>query len=77
MSSGIGASVGQVIGAGAGQIDVGGTPNGTLEMLTILAHAQPDYSDRPINYFSAYVNPAEITQSYRDRKSTRLNSSHT
>ena len=64
MSSGIGASVGQVIGAGAGQIDVGGTPNGTLEMLTILAHAQPDYSDRPINYFSAYVNPAEITQSY-------------
>lgn len=62
-ASGMGA--GQVIGgAGMGQIDIGGTPNGTLEKLTILAHAQPDYSDQSIAHFAAYVNPAEITQSY-------------
>lgn len=51
-------------GAGLGQIDVGGTPAGTLEKLTILAHARPDYSDAPISRFAAFVNPAEITLGY-------------
>lgn len=51
-------------GAGMGQIDVGGTPNGTLEKLSILAHAQADYSDPPIGRFAAFVNPAEITLAY-------------
>lgn len=51
-------------GAGLGRIDIGGTRNGTLEKLTILAHARPDYSDDAISRFAAYVNPAEITQSY-------------
>ena len=60
-ASGMGAGQGS---GGLGQIDIGGTPNGTLEKLTILAHAQPDYSDQAIARFAAYVNPAEITQSY-------------
>ena len=60
-ASGMGAGQGS---GGLGQIDIGGTPNGTLEKLTILAHAQPDYSDPSIARFAAYVNPAEITQSY-------------
>jgi|JI8StandDraft_1071087.scaffolds.fasta_scaffold141623_2 hypothetical protein len=65
MSLSSGAGGGQVFGgAGVGQIDIGGTPNGTLEKLTIFAHAQPDYSDQAIDHFSAYVNPAEITLAY-------------
>lgn len=51
-------------GAGLGQIDVGGTPNGALEKLTILAHARPNYSDAPIAQFVAFVNPAELTLAY-------------
>lgn len=57
--------MGTAIGAGGlGALNVGGTPNGTLEKLTILAHAQPDYSDAAIATFAAYVNPAEITLAY-------------
>jgi len=50
-------------GAGLGQINVGGSPGGGLEPLTLLAHAQADYSDAPIDRFVAYVNPAELTLS--------------
>ena len=65
MNPGLGPGAGQVTGAaGVGQIDIGGTPNGMLEKLTILAHTQPDYGDPAIARFAAYVNPAEITQSY-------------
>ena len=57
--------MGTAIGAGGlGALNVGGTPNGTLEKLTILAHAQADYSDQPIARFAAYVNPSEITLAY-------------
>ncbi|MFZ2266866.1 MAG: hypothetical protein WAV95_04730 [Azonexus sp.] len=65
MGSTSGAGAGQVMGgAGMGQIDIGGTPNGTLEKLTILAHTQADYSDPPLLRFAALVNPAEITLAY-------------
>jgi len=57
--------MGTAIGAGGlGSLNVGGTPNGTLEKLTILAHAKADYSDRPIARFAAFVNPSEITLAY-------------
>jgi hypothetical protein len=38
--------------------------NGRLERLEIRAHKEPDYTDRPIETFVAYVNPAEITFAY-------------
>lgn len=57
--------MGTAIGAGGlGAINVGGNASGRLEKLTILAHAQPDYSDQPIARFVAFVNPAEITLAY-------------
>lgn len=51
-------------GASLGSIDVGGTPGGTLEKLTVFAHAEPDYSDQAIDSFAAFVNPAELTLAY-------------
>lgn len=37
---------------------------GTLEKLLIQAYEKPDYSERSVGEFSAYVNPNEITLSY-------------
>lgn len=37
---------------------------GTLERLVIRAHLKPDYSDKPVDQFEAYVNPGEITLGY-------------
>jgi hypothetical protein len=37
---------------------------GQLEKLKILAHKQPDYSDKAFDRFVAYVNPAEISLGY-------------
>lgn len=37
---------------------------GTLEKLTILAYATPNYQGQPVDRFEAYVNPHELTLSY-------------
>lgn len=51
-------------GAPLGAIQPAAAPAGELEKLTVFAHATPDYSDPPIDSFSAFVNPAEITLGY-------------
>jgi hypothetical protein len=37
---------------------------GKLERLVIRAHEKPDYSDKPVREFVAYVNPSEVTLGY-------------